>query len=132
MSVSIDNDFARFGAKSYAINKITSVEIRELRSQNGGCMVALFVIPAALCALAGLGSLSSETGIAVFFLILAAIFGGVSYVMIQRAKRVTYQLFLITSASEQQAYESRDPQDVYRLRDQVEAAMLHHSRGIRG
>ena len=29
MNITVDNDFARFGSKSYAINKINSVEVRE-------------------------------------------------------------------------------------------------------
>lgn len=34
LSVSVDQHFARFGAKSYAINKINSVEVRR-RYPNG-------------------------------------------------------------------------------------------------
>lgn len=123
MSVSIDNDFARFGAKSYAINKITSVEVREMQSKNGGCAIAILGFITVVMLLA---SITFPP-----FLIFVLMFGAGTWYAWKLSKRVTYQLFLITSASEQQAYENRDPQDVYRLRDQVEAAMLHHSRGGR-
>ncbi|MDR6144970.1 hypothetical protein QE363_000763 [Sphingomonas sp. SORGH_AS870] len=121
--VSVDNDFARFGAKSYAINKITSVEIREVTAQNAGCMVVLLALGAVL---------SLAIGIAVPpFLIFTLVFGYGAYLAWKKSKQITYQLFLITAASEQQAYESLDRDDVYSLREQVEAAMMHHSRGGR-
>lgn len=130
MTVSVDNDFARFGAKSYAINKITSVEIREVKDKNGGCLVAATAVLTLVFGLVALGSLgNSEFGAGVTFFLLAAFFGWLTSLAVKRSKRLNYQLFLITAASEQQAYESRDPADVYGLRDQVEAAMLHHSRG---
>ena len=122
MSVSVDNDFARFGAKSYAINKITSVEIREKTSPNAGCVVALLAFATFAFMLATIGFPP---------LVLFAIgFGVATYFAWKRSKRVTYQLFIITSASEQQAFESLSCNAVYGLRDQVEAAMLHHSRGM--
>jgi len=122
MTVSVDNDFARFGAKSYAINKITSVEIREIKSQNAGCMAALL---GGACLL----SLAITFGFPPFFL-FALVFGAGAYLAWKKSKQITYQLFLITAASEQQAFESLDRDAVYGLRDEVEAAMLHHSRGL--
>lgn len=121
MAVSVDNDFARFGAKSYAINKITSVEIREVKAANAGCMASLLGVAAALSLVIAIGFPP--------FLIFALAFGFGAYAAWKKAKRITYQLFLITAASEQQAFESFNRDDVYGLRDQVEAAMLHHSRG---
>ena len=130
MAVSVDNDFARFGAKSYAINKITSVEIREVKDTKGGCAIAAFGLLSLGCALTALGQAASNFGEAIGYLLVAALFGYITYTLIQKAKRITYQLFLITAASEQQAYESLNRQDVYGLRDEVEAAMLYHSRGL--
>lgn len=129
MSVSVDNDFARFGAKSYAINKITSVEIREVKDKNAGCTIAIFAVIALVLAVSAFESFSSGFETVLGFLAGAAIFGYLTYAMIQKAKEITYQLFLITAASEQQAYESKSRENVYRLRDQVEAAMMHHSQG---
>ena len=130
MTVSVDNDFARFGAKSYAINKITSVEIREVKDTKGGCAIVLFGLLSLGCALAALGSVASNFGGAIGYVLVAALFGYITYTLFLKSKRITYQLFLITAASEQQAYESLDRDDVYGLRSQVEAAMLHHSRGM--
>ncbi|MFN3675431.1 MAG: DUF6232 family protein [Sphingomonas pseudosanguinis] len=129
MSVSVDNDFARFGAKNYAINKITSVEIREVKDKNAGCTIAIFAVITLVLAVSAFQSFSSGFETVLGFLAGAAIFGYLTYAMIQKSKEITYQLFLITAASEQQAYESKSRENVYDLRDRVEAAMMHHSRG---
>ncbi len=44
-SVTVDQDFARFGSKSYAINKINTVDVRE-RSPNGPavCFIGVFAL----------------------------------------------------------------------------------------
>lgn len=39
-SVSVDRDFARFGNKSYAINKINSVEVRQHHPHNQNAAMA--------------------------------------------------------------------------------------------
>ena len=132
MSVSIDNDFARFGAKSYAINKITSVEVREVRDKNNGCLVALFGFIAVVMGVTGLGNLLRSPNEAIMSLLVAALFGYLTYTMVKKGRQITYHLFLITSSSEQQAYTTSNRDDVYDLRDQIEGAMLHHSRGMNG
>lgn len=126
-SVSVDNDFARFGAKSYAINKITSVEVREERPHAMGCAYGLFIL-GAIVALQGFASFS-EPGGAVFLLITAAVIGGIGYWQWKRSQIIVYKLFLITSASETQAFVTRDAGEVADLRQRIENAMMHHSRG---
>lgn len=121
MTISVDNDFARFGAKSYAINKITSVEIREIRSDNWRAVAAIVTFFA-------LGALPMAVALPPM-IVFAIGLGVLAYLAWKRARRITYQLFLITTASEQQAYESVNRDDVYDLRGKVETAMMHHSRG---
>lgn len=120
MGVAVDNDFVRFGSKSYAINKITSVEVRQKKSENWGCAVALLCFATLAITLFAIAMPP--------LLILAIGSGFLAYKAWQRAKRVTYQLFLITTASEAQAYESFSSEDVASLREQVEEAMVSHSR----
>lgn len=130
MSVSVDNDFARFGSKSYAINKITSVEIREVQEKGNGCAIAACGVIAAISAFSGLGALIAAPKDAFTYLVIAAVFCFITYTLAKKGRKITYHLFLITSASEQQAYVTSSRDDVFNLRDQVEAAMLHHSRGL--
>lgn len=126
-TVSVDNDFARFGSKSYAINKINSVEVRTHKPHG--------TLSAFLCGILGLlmllswlgssepaqGSSSTTLGVAVLFLALA-------YWRWTLSKRRDYRLFLMTSSSETQAITSADGQYIEDLRGKIEAAMADHSR----
>jgi uncharacterized membrane protein YebE (DUF533 family) len=127
MSVSVDQDFARFGAKSYAINKINSVEVRD-REPHGKFGAYLFGAVAAFVLLGWFGAMAGPDGVTLSPLIVAAIFAGLAYWQWQRSKIREYHLFLMTSSSETQAFVTRDSDEVMSLRDQIEAAMLHHSR----
>jgi hypothetical protein len=111
ISVSVDRDFARFGNKSYAINKINSVEVRQ-RHPYGTAGMFLAGLGAVICVLSGGG-----------WIILGVIFGGLAYWLWRRSRIVEFQLFLMTSSSEAQAFVSRDGEMIDRLRNRIERAM---------
>jgi hypothetical protein len=122
-SVSVDNDFARFGAKSYAINKINTVEVRERQPHGIGSAIICAII-AILCLMAAIGKITdgkSDEVLSTF--LFAAIFGGIAYWCWVRSKILEYQLYLMTTSSEAQAYTSRDAETVSELRTQIERAM---------
>jgi hypothetical protein len=120
--VSVDADFARFGNKSYAINKINSVEVRSRRPYGQGAML-LWGLLALICALSGLGQLGEGSGGGVLTLGFAALFGFLAYKAWQKSQILEYQLFLMTSSSEAQAFVSRNGDEVQKLREQIERAM---------
>lgn len=122
--VTVDGDFARFGDKSYAINKINSVEVRETAPFKMGCVVAIVGAAAAIAALAGLGAATSgDGGTAAMMLLFAAIFGWLCHWAYQRGKVRDYSLVLMTSSSEAQAFTSRNREEVDSLRLRIEKAM---------
>lgn len=127
MDVTIDDDFARFGAKSYAINKINSVEVRE-RQPHGKSGAIICAVIAVFGLMAGIGSFSSPEGASFGGFGVAVIFGAIAYALWKKSEIREYQLFLMTSSSEAQALVSFDSAYVQDLRDQIEGAMLHHSR----
>ncbi|MEH3103460.1 MAG: DUF6232 family protein [Sphingomonas phyllosphaerae] len=126
MNVTVDNDFARFGSKSYAINKINSVEVRERQPYGQGGAVLCGIV-ALLCAGGGYEAVKSGGEPAVPA-ILAVAFGIGAYRLWQKSKIREFLLFLMTSSSETQAFVTRSEGEVAALRDEIEAAMLHHSR----
>src|SRR3546814_12425216 len=71
-TISVDDRFARFGDKSYAINKITSVEVRSETKKGSSAFLAwwLIALPFALSAIATLSALST---------VFALIFVGVGW-----------------------------------------------------
>lgn len=127
MAVSVNDDFARFGSKSYAINKINSVDVRE-RQPHGITGAVICGILAAVSLLAALGSIGSPEGGSLGTFIVALVFVGLAYWQWQRSKKREYLLFLMTSSSETQAFVTGDQNEVLDLRARIEAAMLQHSR----
>jgi hypothetical protein len=128
MAVSVDNDFARFGSKSYAINKINSVEVRERKPHGkAGAIICGFL--GLIFVMGGLGSFASPQGASIGSFVLAALFVALAYWQWQRSKICEYLLFLMTSSSETQAFVTRDQDEVIDLRGKIEGAMLHHSQG---
>ena len=123
--VSVDLTFARFGPKSYAINKINSVEVRE-RQPYGQGLPVIFGIVAFACLmsiLTGSGGLGAGVGVAVF--------GALTYWAWQRHKILEYRLFLMTSSSEAQALTTRSVDEIGQLRDAIETAMSRqHERAV--
>lgn len=128
MSVTVDDDFARFGAKSYAINKINSVDVRERAPHGRGSAIVCGGI-AVISVLVWFGDLMDAGKTATITpIIIAVFFGALAFREWQKSKIREYQLFLMTSSSETQAFITRDIDEVIGLRDQVESAMLRHSR----
>jgi len=121
-TVSVDDDFARFGNKSYAINKINSVEVRSRRPFGQGTMFVLGLLGVILVASAA-GQLPNNPGGAVLTLMFAAFLGFLAYRSWLKSKTIEYQLFLMTSSSEAQAFVTRDRNEVQALRDRIESAM---------
>jgi len=119
-AVKIDDDFVRFGSKSYAVSKITSIEVREYRPHDVrgailfGCLAFVFLT---LTVMAGAG-----------MLILAAICGALAAFFWARSQYREYQLFLMTSSSEVQAFASQSEDEVLALQDKIEAAIVRRSR----
>lgn len=122
INVSVDAHFARFGSKSYAINKINSVDIRVARPHGEGAIwvCGLIALIAAISFFGSLGDASSPSGGA---LVLSAIFSALAYLAWRKSQIREYHLFLMTSSSEAQAYVTRDHNEVIRLRETIETAM---------
>lgn len=117
--VTVDEHFARFGSKSYAINKITSVAVNEdIRERNGWLV---FAILAGFCALALFGGLAGGNGDgAPGLVILTAVFGVPAYLMFRNRRSEAYHLMLATAAGEVQATQSPDKAAIIELRDVLE------------
>lgn len=126
-TVSIDDDFARFGGKSYAINKINSVEVRERQPHGlGGALVCgLIAFVLIIVASDHTGNPNADPSTTY---VIAAIFAGLAVWQGVRSRIREYHLFLMTSSSETQAFVTRDEEEVVSLRDAIEEAMIKHSR----
>jgi hypothetical protein len=123
-AISVDLNFARFGSKSYAINKINTVEVRE-RQPHGLGMAIFFGVLAALTLIGAIQNLNAT-----------ALVFGIGFVALtvwawKRHKIREYDLFLMTSSSSTQAYMTRNRDEVLSLRDAVETAMTRqHERTV--
>ena len=124
--VTIDDHFARFGAKSYAINKITSVEVRE-QVRSGSAWV-VFGVMAGIFIFAGLGMLGDEakpdktSAIGMALLGLGLL---VPAVLTYRSRiSRTYQLMLATAAGEVQATTSTNGEAIGELREALERQIV--------
>lgn len=123
--ISVDAHFARFGSKSYAIDKITSVDVREQRKT--GCAWIFFIVLAVFAGFAAIAAIaspedrgpSSEIG---FFFAVAAIAGFLFYT---RPKPV-FHLMLATSSGEVQATTALKRETIDDLRVAIETAMVPH------
>lgn len=116
LSVSVDRDFARFGGKSYAINKINTVEVRKRYPFGSGPMVVAGLITI-ICFFAALGGGGAGA------ILLGFLFAALTYWGWRRSQVIEYQLFLMTSSSEAQAISSLDGEMISKLRDRIERAM---------
>jgi hypothetical protein len=114
--VRVDKDFARFGSKTYAINKINSVEIRsDLKGTNAGWVLCGIVAIVTLILIFGEPSVTKA-------LVLAA-FAGMAYYFFKESRKVIYKLYLMTSSSEAQALQSEDKDEIEELQHAIETAM---------
>ena len=119
-SITVDRNFARFGSKSYAINKINTVDVRSSKPHGLGPVI-LFGILALL--FASVAKTAAEAGGAEPFVGIAVICAGVAVWSWTKTKIVEYKLYLMTSSAETQALTTRDQEVVLALRDAIEIAM---------
>lgn len=122
MNVLIDDKFARFGAKSYAINKINSVEVRRRRPHGQGAAY-FWGLLALIFGIGALNKFSDLNGNGFVGLIIAALCGWLAYKSYLKSQIEEFDLFLMTSSSEAQAFTTRDASQVENLRDRIERAM---------
>jgi hypothetical protein len=119
-NVSVDRSFARFGSKSYAIDKINSVDVKVQRKS--GCLWVGLAGIAVIAVLIGMGNLSGKEPSYGSFAV-AALFAGVAYVAYRGRPKPIYHLVLSTSSGEVQAFSSVDEGAIHRLRSAIEEAM---------
>jgi hypothetical protein len=120
--ITVDDHFARFGSKSFAINKINSVEVRST-TKAGSNSYAVWWGLALLLGLPALFTPEARPG-----LVFAALFALLGWRSWRRRRPVTtYRLFLVTSSAEAQAFETNDEDEVIRLRAAIEDAMARAS-----
>lgn len=122
--ITVDENFARFGSKSYAINKITSVDVRLEEVKKSAWVV--FAIISALFLMAGLGSLA--TGFQPSSFVIAAVSGAIAFALYQSRLTRTYHLLLATASGEVQATKSPDPDAIAELRDAIERQIIAHGK----
>ena len=123
-NVTVDDNFARVGSKSYAINKINSVDVRSKKIPGKWSWIFWWLL-AIFCGLPALGALiGGQPGEAFAMLLIAALFGYFGWKSYQkRHATFSYELFLMTSSNEVQAFATDDKDDVLALRRAIEDAM---------
>ena len=120
-SVNVDRDFARFGNKSFAINKINTVEVRARHPHSRSAFFSWGLLAVvALLVFAGGNKAANANGAAIF---LCLVFGFLAFRAWLLSKIIEYQLFLVTSSGAVQAIKSRDGSRIEGLRDRIEQAM---------
>jgi hypothetical protein len=115
--ITVDDRFVRFGSKSYAINKINSVDVRTKKVPGSSAYILLWPI-AFILILGGAGTGSWETA---GFGVVLAIAGWFAWT--KRHPTFLHQLYLVTSSNEAQAFETADDDVIARLRGAIEEAM---------
>ena len=122
--VSIDRDFARFGSKAYAINKINTVDVTYRhpypRQAAFGWGLLAFL---SLLVFGGSASESNPSGVGFFALALCAFLCFLAYRAWQRSKIVEYTLVLVTSSHSVQAIKNCNSALIQDIRDRIERAM---------
>ena len=122
MDFSVDRDFVRVGDKSYAINKINSVEVRTTTQKGSRAYIAFWII-AGLFALGVLGALASGEGAFGMF-VFAGICGFLGWLSYRkRADTNTYALLLVTSSGEATAVTTTDRGQIASIRREIEGAI---------
>lgn len=121
-SVKVDRHFARFGSKSYAIDKINSVDVRE--ETKTGCAWGFFAAVSALMLLIAIGATGSgDSASASTGWVLFAASAGVTFMLYKNRPKPVYHLMLATSSGEIQATNTGDREAVMELRAAIESAM---------
>ncbi|AIT79119.1 DUF6232 family protein [Novosphingobium pentaromativorans] len=121
-TVSVDVHFARFGSKSYAIDKINSVDVRV--EHKSGCLWIALLFLTILFALAAMGAAVSSEGDSTASWGITAILAVITVLAYRSRPKPTYHLMLATSSGEVQATKSQDDEAIYELRTAIEAAMM--------
>jgi len=114
--ITIDEDFARFGSKSFAINKINTVDVREKKGSITPVLVLLIIFLLTATHWFEIKTFGSGA-VALFFLACTAL--AWKFALITH-----YQLFLMTSSSQAQAYSTTDKRRVMKLREAIERSMI--------
>lgn len=115
--VTVDDRFARFGSKSYAINKINSVDVRSTEVPGSWAFVLWWALGASML----ITALSTQTW---GLLVVSAVLFVPGWSSWKRRRATTvYSLFLVTSSNEAQATKSIDGAEIERLRTAIEDAM---------
>lgn len=122
MQVLVDENFARFGEKSYAIDKINTVEVRTVHPYGDGWAWVCAIL-SALFAYGAYNLIQDEKSPAIS-VILCLVFASISHWLWRRSKIVEFQLFLMTSSASLQAYSSFDRDEISGLRNRIESAMV--------
>lgn len=118
----IDEHFARFGSKSYALDKINTVDVRSRRVGGIGWVFwALFTVICVLLTIAAAGK--DGVGGAILPGLFTVLFGWLTMRGHGKANRLWHQLFLTTSNGDAQAMQSMDLAEVMKLREALEGAI---------
>jgi len=117
-NVIVDDHFARFGSKSYAINKITSVDVKEDIRERSGWIA--FAILSGIFAIAAFGSVMAGEGPTAGYVVIAAILAIPAYLKFRNRRSENYTLMLATAAGEVQATQSPNREAIIELRDVLE------------
>lgn len=117
IGVSVDRDFARFGSKSYAINKINTVDVEQHRphSRNAAIVWGFLALLTAAFLAGG--------GVSIGLVALFAFFAFMAWKAWQQSSIVEYRLVLATSSGSVQAVKSRDVDFIFDTRRQIEQAI---------
>lgn len=125
-NVRVDEHFARFGSKAFAINKINSVEVRVQHTPASNAWIGVAIV-GALVGLAAFGGQAPQGAITAFFAWIGT--AVIAYFMWRGAEPSDlYSLFLMTSSTEAQAYVTNDANDIRALRDAIEHAVSSAAR----
>ena len=114
--ISVDETFARFGSKSYAIAKINSVDVRSRRRRGDLGWIILGLISFTMLA-AGIANQNTA------LLCYGATGGVIAFFMRRGARIIVHRLYLSTSNAEAQAFESENRALIVGMREAIEAAI---------
>lgn len=113
--ISIDRHFVRIDSKSYAIDKINSVDVRsEIKT---GCLWMIIAFIAMICLFSAIGSGTIGGWITFLF------FAGITVIAFIKRPRRKFILILATSSGEVQALTDFDEVNIVKLRTGIEQAM---------
>jgi hypothetical protein len=122
IAVTVDKDFARFGSKAYAINKINSVDVTYHHPHNRHAPL-LWGMAALVLVLTGIGGGSDDGGIMPGVILIGIFCGFMAWRAWHRSKIREYRLMLATSSGSVQAVTSRNEDFIFEIRQRLERAI---------